>query len=250
MTRRFRLMSLHFLVSVSVATTSGLLVFSLWYPPPYTVLAGGLTLFFMLVGIDVILGPCLTALVAAPNKPRTELRRDIAVIAFFQLLAFVYGMATIAQARPVHLVFEVDRFRIVTAADVDPAELSKATPGMGHLSWIGPTLIAARKSVGNAEMVRSLDLSLQGVDISMQPDHWVNYAQSTGDVILAGKSVTLLLEKYPDLIYQVNALQQEHRVKLETLRFLPLVGRSVSWVALVAEPDARVVGYLPVDGFF
>jgi hypothetical protein len=36
----------------------------------------------------------------------------------------------------------------------------------------------------------------------------------------------------------------------QALRFLPLMSRSESWVTVVAEPGAKVVGYLPVDGFF
>jgi hypothetical protein len=250
MTRRLRLTGLHFLASTSVALLSAALVFFLWYPPPYAALAGGLTLFAMVVGIDVILGPCLTAVVAGQGKSWAELRRDMSIIIVLQLLAFGYGMLTIAQARPVHLVFEIDRFKVVSAADVDEAELAKAPEGLRRLPWTGPTLIAARKSVRNEEMVRSLDLSLQGVDLAMQPDRWVSYAQSTADVLKAAKPARLLLEKYPQWADQVNAAQQKHGVSLESIRFLPLMGRTQSWVALVAGPDARLIGYVPEDGFF
>jgi len=34
------------------------------------------------------------------------------------------------------------------------------------------------------------------------------------------------------------------------MRFLPMTSRHASGVALLAPPDARIVGYLPVDGFF
>ena len=35
-----------------------------------------------------------------------------------------------------------------------------------------------------------------------------------------------------------------------TLRFLPVLSRQGSWVALLAPADAHIVGYLAVDGFF
>jgi hypothetical protein len=250
MSVRFRASGIHFLISTGVAFASALLVFLVWYPSPYEVLAGGLTLFAMVVGIDVVLGPLLTALVANPKKSRTELRRDIALIVVVQILAFFYGMYTVAMARPVHLVFEIDRFRVVSAADISPAELEKAAPAYRHLSWIGPTLIAARKSTNQEEMIRSLDLGLQGVDISMQPDRWIDYASSAEAVLQKARPVNLLLAKYPAEVEQVRLAAANSKVDLENIYFLPMDSRSASGSALIAAPDARIIGYLAVDGFF
>jgi hypothetical protein len=250
MSLRVRASGLHFLISASIALLSSLLVFLLWYPSPYPTLAGGLTLFAMLVGIDVVLGPFLTALVANPAKPRAELRRDIGLIVLVQLLAFGYGMYTIAMARPVHLVFEVDRLQVVSAADIDPSQLGKALPAYRQLPWTGPTLLAARKSANQEEMMRSLDLGLQGLDISMQPERWVDYASQAEAVLEKARPVKLLLEKFPHLANQVQAAAASHGVAPESMRFLPITSRHASGVALLALPDARIVGYLPVDGFF
>ena len=38
------------------------------------------TIVLMMAGIDVVLGPLLTLVIANPNKPRRELARDIAII--------------------------------------------------------------------------------------------------------------------------------------------------------------------------
>lgn len=250
MSLRFRASGLHFLISASIALLSGLLVFLVWYPSPYPTLAGGLSLFAMLVGIDVVLGPFLTALVANPVKPRAELRRDIGLIVLVQLLAFGYGMYTIAMVRPVHLVFEVDRLQVVTAVDIDPSQLVKALPEYRQLPWTGPTLLAARKPVNQEEMLRALDLGMQGLDIAMQPERWVSYASNAEAVFNKARPVKLLLEKFPELADQVQAAAASRGVAPENMRFLPMTSRHASGVALLALPDARVVGFLPVDGFF
>ena len=247
---RMRASGLHFLISAAVALVFGLLVFLLWYPPPFALLAGGLSLFAMLVGIDVVLGPFLTALVANPNKPWPELRRDIGLIVVVQLLAFGYGAHTIALARPVHLVFEVDRLAVVSAADIDADQLTKALPAYRTLPWTGPTLIAARKSESSAEMTRSLDMGLQGVDISMQPERWIDYTANAAAVLKKARPVQLLLDKYPQLADQLKAAAASHSVALGDMQFLPMTSRKESGVALIAAPDARFVGYLSVDGFF
>ena len=247
---RTRASGLHFLFSTAVALLAGVIVFLVWYPPPYTSLAGGLALFAMVVGIDVILGPFLTAVVASPTKPRSELRRDISLIVFVQLLAFGYGMYTIAVARPVHLVFEADRFQVVSAADIEPEQLAKAAEPYRQLPWTGPTLIGTRKSASQAEMTRSLDLGLQGLDVAMQPERWVAYASIADEVLKKARPAKLLLDQYPEKSVEIKALAAKAGVVLEDLRFLPLMARKTSTVGLVAQPDARVVGYLSVDGFF
>ncbi len=241
--------ALHFLASSCIALLAGLLVFAIWYPPPYATIAGGLTLFAMLAGIDVVLGPCLTAIVSSPTKPRRELRVDIGLIVVVQLIALGYGLYTIAQARPVFLVFEVDRFRVVSAADLDPAALEKAPPEYRRLPWTGPVLIAAKKSETPEEMARSLDLSLQGVDISMQPNHWTSYASSVKAVLEKSLPVKALIEKYPDINDEVRQLATQNGILPEEIRFLPLQSRNMTGTVLISIPNARIIGHLAIDGF-
>ena len=247
MKRRLRAAGLHLLVSLGIAAVAAALVFGIWYPPPYAAIAGGLSLFVLLVSVDVVLGPALTAVVASANKPTKELRRDIALIALVQAAAFAYGMHAIAVARPVYMVFEVDRLTIVSAVDIDPADLTQAGPGFGSLPWTGPRLIAARRAADSAEMLRSLDLSFSGKDISMQPQRWVEYDAMKADILKASKPVSLLVEKHPELAEEVRGC--EARAAAGDLRFLPLTSRRVIWTALMTGADARVVCYLPVDGF-
>jgi hypothetical protein len=69
-------------------------------------------------------------------------------------------MYSVALARPVHMVFEVDLLRIVTAADVQPDDLPKAKPPWNQLPWTGPSVIGLREPVNSDDMMKSLDLSL------------------------------------------------------------------------------------------
>ncbi len=102
------------------------LVFSVWVPAPYQGLVQAPQLFIVLLLVDVVCGPLLTAVLANPAKPRKELRLDFALVVLVQLGALAYGLHTIANARPVALVFEVDRFAVVSASQVSAQELSEA----------------------------------------------------------------------------------------------------------------------------
>lgn len=249
MNRRVRLPGIHLIISTAVALMAGLVVFLLWYPPPYAMFVGGLTLFVMLIGIDVALGPALTAILANPSKPNSELGRDLTWVVAIQLSAFVYGVYTLALARPVHLVFEVDRFRVNTAADIDQTSPAKAADLYRNLPWTGPILIAGRKSVNQEEMLHSLDLGIQGVDISMQPDRWVDYASDKSAVLKKARPINQLLQKQPHPADQIQSVATSVGVSLKGIRFLPLLSRKESGVALILATDPRVVGLLSVDGF-
>lgn len=249
MNLRLRFALWHTLGSAIVGLLVAALVLGLWYRPPYAALAGGLELLGILLGVDMVLGPLLTAVVAHPAKPRRSLARDIGAIVLVQLLAFAYGVFTIAQARPVHLVFEVDRFRVVTAADIDPAQLPKAPPGLRQLPWTGPTVIAARRPQGNEELMDSLNLALLGQEISLRPERWVDYASLSAAALQAARPVALLLEHYPEAAALVRDAARAHGVAPDSLRFLPVVSRKAGAVALLGGSQVQVLGFVAVDGF-
>ena len=248
--RRFRAATAHLLASAVVAAVVSAWVFFVWYPKPYAAVAGGLSLFLLLVGVDLVLGPALTAVVASPSKPMAELWRDLALIVTVQLAGFGYGLYTIALARPVHLAFEVDRLRVVTAADVEPSSLPAAPQPLRELPWFGPTLIAAVKPTNPAEQMKAVELGLAGIDLSMVPANWRDFSEVREEALRRSRPVAKLLAEYPELADEVGLAAAKAGLKVDTLRFLPLVSRQASWTALVAAPEVRIVGYLPVDAFF
>jgi hypothetical protein len=94
-----------------------------WFPQPYLQAAGGGELFSILVGVDVVLGPLVTLIVFDTKKKYLKL--DLAVIAILQFAALGYGLSVILQARPVYVVFAVDRLELVLASDIAPEELAR-----------------------------------------------------------------------------------------------------------------------------
>ena len=248
--RRPRAVAIHLAASAVLAGLASMLVFLVWYPSPFDAIAGGATLFLMLICIDVLLGPALTGVVASPAKPLPELRRDLIMIVLLQLAAMTYGLYTMALARPVYLSFEIDRFRVVTAADIEPDMLRDAPPALRSLPWTGPRTIAAVKPEGEAEMKRSVELALAGFDLSMVPANWREFAPHADAAWRAAKPVAALLARYPQAAGAVAAIATRAGQRAEALRYLPLMSRGANGVALIAAPDSHVVGYLPLDGFF
>lgn len=247
---RLRVAGLHLGISATVAALAALIVFLRWYPTPFAAAAGATKLFALLVSIDVVLGPALTLLVAKNSKPRSELARDLVVIALLQLGALSYGMYSLALARPVGLVFELDQFRLIAAADVDLIALEEASPGLRQLSWSGPRLMASVKPSVAAEQMRVIDLELAGIPLAALPRYWQEYAPHAAAAWRIARPIQDLLARYPDSKAGVDRISTIAGQPVTALRFLPLRVRGVEWIAVIAEPDARVVGDLPFDGFF
>lgn len=173
---------LHLAGSAIVVGAVAAVVFGVWYPGPLRDLSGGLTLFLILAGVDVALGPLLTAVVFDPAKSRRELRLDLGVIVVVQLCALGYGVWTMAAARPVLLAFEVDLFRVVTAVDVVEEQISEAPEALRPLSWSGPRLIATARPDGSRTVEATL-LGMSGIHLAMQPRYWVPFEDQRSDVV-------------------------------------------------------------------
>jgi hypothetical protein len=249
-TRRLRMATAHFGASALVGAIASLLIFKIWYPAPFAGISGALSLFTLLVSVDVVLGPALTAVVANPGKPARVFVRDLVVIVCLQLAAFAYGIHTIALARPVAVVFEVDLLRVVSAAEIEPGAEAKAPPPLNKLSWAGPVLMAAALPPEGAEKLKAIELGLAGIHLAMQPAYWREYASQTGAAWKAARPAAKLLSQYPGSAAELQRIAGSAGVAVDALRFLPVTSRHADWVALLATPESRVVGYLPLDGFF
>ncbi len=245
---RARAAGLHLLISLTLAALVAALVFGLWYPGIYRHISGGRALFLLVMGVDVVLGPLLTFAVFNLRKGWPHLRRDLAVIGVIQLAALGYGIYTVCIARPVAMVYEVDRFRVLIADEVYRKELPKARPEYRRLPLTGPWQLGARKPQGADEKNDALFGGVEGADIGQRPLFWQPYADSMADALGRAKPVALLLKQYPAQAAELSAQLREFKVDAASARFLPVMARG-NWVA-VLDAHGAIAGFLPVEGFF
>jgi hypothetical protein len=246
---RLRAGAVHFLISVLVAAFAAMFVLVFWYPDPYRELSGGRELFLMLVSCDVVLGPLITLAIFNRAKPWPVLRRDLVCVAVIQLAALGYGMWTAFAARPVHLVFEYDRFRVVHAIEVPDELLAQASPELRALPRFGPTVLALRPFRNVDESFNDTMAALQGVPLGARPDLWQPYPDARARVIEAAKHASLLRTRFPDRAAEIDrAIESTGRAPAAVL-YLPLVGRKVFWTVLIDSSTADVLGFIPLDSF-
>ena len=94
------------------------------YPSFYFSMSGGFQGLWLMLGVDMIVGPVLTFMVFNPNKRKSEIINDLTIIGLLQLAALSYGMHTIYQERPqLILMFEQGTATVLSVREV--AENSK-----------------------------------------------------------------------------------------------------------------------------
>ena len=245
----FKAASIHLLSSFSVALLAAALVFGLWYPFPYRDLSGGRELFLWVVLVDVVCGPLLTLVVFSPAKPRAELWRDLGLIAMLQLGALGYGLHTVWQARPLFLVQEVDRFKVIVGPQLDGAAVAALPAVLQPHWWKGPQTVAIRDTSDVAERNKVLFESVQGGrDYGERPEFYLPYeGEAALKSLKRAKPLTVFLEKQPDQQEVARQLALEKSVDLKEWFYLPVIARQ-DWVA-VLDKQGQIQGFLYGDGF-
>jgi hypothetical protein len=246
---RLRAAGIHFALSIAVGVVAAVVVFVLWYPYPYRIISGGRELFVLLTSVDVVIGPLITLAVFNLAKPRAELRRDLFIVALLQLSALAYGMWTVAAARPVHLVFEIDRFRVVHAIEIPESLEHNAPPGIEVLPWRGPTLLSLRPFRDAKEQADATLAALQGVQLGSRPDLWQTYDAGRQQVIAASRPVTQLQARMPAQAAAIAQAVRDSGRDAAAVGYLPLAGRGPVWTVLIDRRSGDVLGYLPIDSF-
>jgi hypothetical protein len=241
----------HLLLTVLIAALAAILVFYVWYPWPFYEIVSGRELFWLVIGVDAVCGPMLTLVLWNPAKSTRELALDMSIVGLVQVAALAYGMSTVTDSRPVRLVFEVDRIRLVSASEINPADLERAPDGLRTLPWLGPVLVGVRQPKNNQEMLESIDLSLGGLEPSLRPGWWQAYDLSLPEVLKAGRSIAVLRANRPTAVERIDAAVRAAKVPDSELLWLPLTsGRGFDWVVLLHKTSGLPASYARVDGFF
>lgn len=246
-----RVASIHFCISLALVLGVASFVLLVWFPGGLYRLTGGMGLFVVLLLVDLVCGPGLTLVLFDPNKSKWKWRIDIALIAVVQFAALGYGVFQIAKIRPVYLAFEADRFRVVQAQDVDVSQLADAPPSLRSLSWTGPQPLGTRLlAAGHPDYLNSIQESLKGFHPAFRPSRWISYESQAQEIIASAKPlVELELKQTKSRDILLDAVVATG-LRQDQLGYLPLVRDfDTDWIVIVDLQTARLVGWLPIDGW-
>ncbi|WP_423708872.1 TfpX/TfpZ family type IV pilin accessory protein [Undibacterium sp. WLX3042] len=247
---RLRASGLHLLVSAIIATMVAGTILFLWYPGQYADICGGMQLIWIVISVDIVLGPLLTFVAFDQKKKRAELLRDILVISILQVSGLTYGAHVVYIARPVAMVFEGSQFRVVTANDVDINELPQARADMRSLSLTGPVLLGVRDYKDAVEKSDAAFRAFSGYDIGTRPSFWQPYADSQTKVLSVARTLDTLIKKYPESKLEIERQLNKTGHTIDNAKFLPVLSRGTDWLVVIDSSTAKPLFFLKKDGFF
>jgi hypothetical protein len=231
---RWQAAGTHLLISATLAAVALVVILGVWYPGPLFEAAGGLGLLYLLVGVDVVLGPLLTLIVFKSGKRGMKL--DLAVIGVVQFAALVYGCSVVALARPAFVVFVKDRFEMVTPAELAPAELAAAKyPQFRAPPWTGPLFVFADMPTDPAEHTKVVMAALSGLDLQNFPRYFVPYGDRVREVLGHADTVVHLREVEPVTARAVDAYLAGAGLSPNDVLCLMLRTR-FAWIAVLVDP--------------
>jgi hypothetical protein len=231
---RWQAAGIHLLICVAIATASLSVILGVWFPGALFEAAGGLGLLYLIVCVDVTVGPLLTLLVYRHGKP--GMKFDLAVIGALQLAALVYGFSVVAQARPAFVVFVLDRFEMVAAVELQPEELALAKrEEFRSAPWTGPVLAAADMPADEAERQKLIALAAAGIDLQHFPKYYVPYAERAKEVLAKAMTIGKLRKDEPANMPAVEAWLKSSGTQEDEVRALLLRTR-FAWLVVLVDP--------------
>jgi hypothetical protein len=243
---RWKAALIHLSISAAIGLVSALLIFGVWYPAPYGHAAGAGELILLLLGVDVVLGPLLTLVVFKSGKK--SLPFDLSVIAVLQTCAFCFGMSIVVRARPVFIVGAIDRFVLVAADDLDPADLAKGTtPEYRAASWTGPVVTNAVMPTNPKEKSDLVDSGMAGKDIERFPKYYVDYPAQASSLLAHAKPAEDLLRVHPEARHVFESWLRDHQRDVNTIVWLPLSAPRGDLTVLLDRSSSRILDALPIE---
>lgn len=243
---RWRASAIHLFISAAIAGAFLALTLLMWYPQPYFEAAGAGYLLFILIGVDVTIGPLITLIIFKVGKP--GLKFDLIFIAMAQVLALAYGGHTIWNARPAFVVFAIDRFNVVPAHGVIESSLGKAQyPQFARLSLTGPVLAAARLPEDRDKRHDLMFSALAGSDVETQPEFFEPYENQQQQVIARGQPLQRLIQLYPDQEDMVRNTLADFDRSLDEVLYLPLTATRRDMALVVDATSAEIVTALAIN---
>ncbi len=241
---RFQAFAIHLLLSSAILGSFLTFVFLVWYPQPFFVVEGLSDIIWVLVGVDVVLGPALTLVVFKTGKP--GLKRDLSIIAAIQIIGFIYGAQTFYSERPAFAVFyDSDYFEVIPASTMK--DTSKLDLGLNHSKFGGPSIVIidAPTEFDDLQIILE-DMKKGGPAIHLRPEY---YRPLKGHINKKFKLSRDLdkLQKIPENAAVISQFKAEYGDRIKDFAYFRITGSFTSRLLVIDRKSEMVVDSIGID---
>jgi len=238
---RWQASGIHLFISACIAALALYVLLRIWYPPPFFTGEGGSDLLFILIAVDVVLGPLITLIIFKSGKP--GLRFDLAVIGAVQACALAYGLHVMFVARPVYVALAIDQFETVRANDLEAADIAQArNPSFQTLPLTGPVFVSVDLP-RDLKQLREIMAELQknGKVVTNLPRYYVPYATHKAQALEQSQALDAAIKRGGDFATLAEKYLEDSGRKATDLKFIPLQMRRGFGAVLLDAGSGEIV---------
>lgn len=241
---RFQAFTIHLLLSAAILGSFLTFVFLVWYPQPFFIVEGLVEIVWVLVGVDVVLGPALTLVVFKTGKP--GLKRDLSIIAAIQIAGFIYGAHTFYSERPAFAVFfDSDYFEVIPASTMK--DISKLDPSLNHSKIGGPSIVFVEPPTEIDDLKIILeDMKKGGPSIHLRPEYYRSLKGHINKKYNLSRDLDKL-QKIPANETAIIQFKSEFGDKVKDFVYFPIIGSLTSRLLVIDRKTEMVVDYININ---
>ena len=242
---RYRASLTHLAISAVFVGVILAIVFLIWYPGATFEIAGAVNPVYVLIGVDLVLGPLLTLIVYKQGKP--GLKFDLSFIATVQLVALIYGSYTLHSERPHYLVFAIDRITLVANKSVDRSLIRYEELTRKPLGNI--VNVFARAPADPDEFQRFLNSVLfDGMpDLERRAEFWEPWESGAGEISVVIQALETFTPASDEERRRVAAAVNRYGDEHPNLGILPIGGIEEDIGMLLDRDSLTPLGVIKVD---
>ncbi len=241
---RFQAFAIHLLISSAVLGSFLAFVFLVWYPHPFFILEGLVQIVWVLVGVDIVLGPALTLVVFKTGKP--GLKRDLSIIAAIQIFGFIYGAHTFYIERPAFAVFfDSDFFEVIPASEMK--DLAKLDPALGHSKLGGPSIVFVEAPTEISELQKILEEMKKGAPpIHLRPEFYKPLKGNINSKFWLSRDLDKL-QTMPANETAIVLFKSEYGERVNEFVYFPIAGKVTSRLLVIDRKSEMVVDTIGIN---
>jgi len=219
-------------------------VFLVWYPHPFFILEGLVQIVWVLVGVDIVLGPTLTLVVFKTGKP--GLKRDLSIIAAIQIFGFIYGAHTFYVERPAFaVIYDFDYFQVIPASEMK--DLGKLDPALGHSNLGGPTIVYVEPPTGIDSLKNILEEMKKGAPpIHLRPEFYKPLKGYINKRFWSSRDLDKL-QTTPENETVISQFKSEYGERVKDFAYIPISGNRTSRLLVIDRKSETVVDTIGID---
>ncbi len=202
---RIKAATIHLLLSAIIVGFAALLVFYSWYPNALASASQVYDIFYLMVLVDVCIGPLITLIIF--NKEKKELKRDLSVVGIAQVVALLFGLYAVFVARPVFIVFNASQFDVVYANQL-PSEPIKNNNSLlyGKLLPINGPVVVSAQIPSDENLVKEIvyNAIVEGRGLELMPEYYTVY-----DSDITKDQIKRIIKSFDDIDQKNNTQRKE-----------------------------------------